>query len=384
MTTRGRTWQLRLRSITRDRAGSLGDRGDSRGFRRKWLIPSILALASCGEHAAMPDAQQDASPDAALVYEPSLPLVLSADREGINEDLALLRARDGSIYVAWSWRGDIVLSRTTDGVYWSDPTPLTSGPGIDLGPTLYQDPSGVIHAAWARSGKIAYARTTMVDSIAVWSPEISVTSAQDGDDSAPSLTANAAGELVLAFARTTCPQPDTCHGIMASSSTDGGETWGSPVQVVAASGTIEHHLPAIANVGTELVIAWNPYDKSASAPWESTLSGAHVSTIRSASGGSWSAMTQLTLRSDTGVTVSPTLYADHAGTWHAAYLFAFASTRVVRAVPLATPTAMAVQLPLYGYSPRVVATPTPGVFLGAWVDGPDGSRDIFVRVFRND
>jgi hypothetical protein len=38
-------------------------------------------------------------------------------------------------------------------------------------------------------------------------------------------------------------------------------------------------------------------------------------------------------------------------------------------------------LALPGYSPRVVATTTPGVYLGVWVAGPTGAQNVFYRLF---
>ena len=35
-----------------------------------------------------------------------------------------------------------------------------------------------------------------------------------------------------------------------------------------------------------------------------------------------------------------------------------------------------------GYSHRIAPTSTPGVYLGVWVQGPDGSQDIYYRFFR--
>jgi hypothetical protein len=35
-----------------------------------------------------------------------------------------------------------------------------------------------------------------------------------------------------------------------------------------------------------------------------------------------------------------------------------------------------------GYSHKVAATSTPGVYLAAWVQGPEGSQDVYYRFFR--
>jgi hypothetical protein len=49
--------------------------------------------------------------------------------------------------------------------------------------------------------------------------------------------------------------------------------------------------------------------------------------------------------------------------------------------PIATFTGTPDPLPIEGYSPRIVATPMPGVFLAAWVAGAGPDHQIVVRVF---
>ena len=34
-----------------------------------------------------------------------------------------------------------------------------------------------------------------------------------------------------------------------------------------------------------------------------------------------------------------------------------------------------------GYSHRIAATTTPGIYLGVWVQGPEGAQDIYYRFF---
>jgi hypothetical protein len=64
----------------------------------RWA-PVALAVARCGGDPAPPDAiAADATSPS---YEPGDPIVLSASVPGNSEDPAVLRARDGSIYVAW-------------------------------------------------------------------------------------------------------------------------------------------------------------------------------------------------------------------------------------------------------------------------------------------
>jgi hypothetical protein len=356
-------------------------------------IALVAALAACGGDGSAPvdgAVTDGAAIDAAPRFEPGAAMLLSTASPGNDEDPAVLLARDGSIYVAWfseSAGNDIVVSRTVDGVAWSTPVHISSGAATDFGPTLYQDPDGVIHAAWFRwasgapPGTIVHAHATSPDSVAAWTAEVDVTTANATDDWVPSLAAGPTGALVVAFARNTCPPPSTCYAIVAASSTDLGASWSAPVPVVSAGGGVQHHLPAIANTGSELVVAWDPWDSPAASPYASLQTGAHISVIHSATGATWSGTTDLTAHATDAITVFPTLFADHAGAWHAAWLAADASGQRVVEVPLASPGTTPATLPIDGYSPRVVATPTPGVFLAAWVGGPANERDIYVRVY---
>jgi hypothetical protein len=36
-----------------------------------------------------------------------------------------------------------------------------------------------------------------------------------------------------------------------------------------------------------------------------------------------------------------------------------------------------------GYSHRVIRTPVDNLYFGAWVQGPDGSQDIYYRFYEN-
>ncbi|HET7501844.1 MAG TPA: sialidase family protein, partial [Kofleriaceae bacterium] len=215
----------------------------------------------------------------------------------------------------------------------------------------------------------------------VWDPatEVDITTADGTDDWVPSLTADATGALVVAFARNRCPPPDTCYGIWTTSSTD-GVAWTRAAPVIEAGGGLEHHLPAIAQLGGTLTLAWDPYDAAAGVPWEGLGTGAHISLVTSAPGG-WTAPRDVTPREPAAVSAFPTLYADHAGAGHVAWLAASATGQAVVERPLAALDQSPAPLPIDGYSPRIVATPTLGIYLAAWVAGPGPDHQIAVRVF---
>lgn len=348
----------------------------------------LVLLAACGGDDA---AGIDAPPppiDSPAGYVPAAAYPISHMDPGNDEDPAVLRVADGSILVAWYSQNAadrILISRTTDGVTWTIPTHVSAQLGKNFGPALAQDASGKLHAVWFRwltgapPGKIVHASST--DGI-TWSGETDVTTASATDDWVPSIAVAPDGALVVAFARNTCPPPNTCYGIATSRSTDGGMTWSTPALPITAGNGFEHHLPALVNMGSDLALAWSPYRDTAGAPWESVQSGARISTTRSPQGTTWSQPDDITQSMSDAISTFPSLYRDHAGVMQLVYLQATAGGQSVVERPLvAGPGALLVPLPLAGYSPKVVATPTPGVFLGAYVGGPDGQREVYVQVF---
>ncbi len=348
----------------------------------------LLALAACGDDTTVPPDAISMAPDAAGAYVPGAALSISHGDPGNDEDPALLRASDGSIYVAWYSQhagDDILISKTTDGAGWSVPTRVTSDPTTNFGPTLYQDAAGTFHAAWFRwttapPGKIIYSHSA--DGL-TWSAadEVEVTRAAATDDWVPSINETPAGELVIAFARNTCPPPNTCYAIDIARSTTRGAAWEAPIAVVSAGSGLEHHLPALARIGNELVLAWDPFNDTANAPWESATTGSYVRVMRSTTGTTWTAASDVTTPQPTSITLYPTFYADHAGAWHVGYLAGDQAATAVVEVPLAAPATTPAVLPLPGYSPRIVATPTAGVYLGAYVAGAVNEREVYVKVF---
>jgi hypothetical protein len=136
--------------------------------------------------------------------------LLSTDSPTKDEDPKVIRARDGSLFVAWfSDRGgnaDIYLAHTSDGAAWSAPIRVTSSPAGDFYPSLFQDNKGTFHLVWFRwtalfSGHIWY--NTSPDGL-TWSQnaERQVTFGTDVDDWAPTLTEAPNGTLLVYFVST--------------------------------------------------------------------------------------------------------------------------------------------------------------------------------------
>jgi hypothetical protein len=105
-----------------------------------------LAGAACTEDPARPGAD--------AVFQPTEPKLLSSGSPGKDEDASVLRARDGSIYVAWfSDRGnnsDVYITRTRNGTDWDAPARVTTSVHGDFYPNLYQNSGGRFHLVWFR------------------------------------------------------------------------------------------------------------------------------------------------------------------------------------------------------------------------------------------
>lgn len=324
----------------------------------RWCWAAIL-VGACGDPGARPDAGPGPDADRGYRAGPAENLSLA---DGDDEDPAVLAAADGSIHVAWTSEdaGGVVIARTTDGRTWSAPVEVTAA----AAPSLAQAGDGTLHLVAERAGAIVHTRS--IDG-GTWTAPVEVAA----DGAAPALAFE--GALVVAFVR--------AGSIHAARSTDGGDTWTAPAAAVTAGGGVEHHLPALARDADDLVLAWTPYAAAEDAPWDSVFTQAHVAVIRSPDGESWSGATDVTAVDTDTISVFPALYADHDGALHAAWMVADLEAQRVVELPLASPTATPRALPHDGHAPVLVATPEDGLYLGAWVAGPPGERDVHVRVF---
>jgi hypothetical protein len=157
------------------------------------------------------------------------------------------------------------------------------------------------------------------------------------------------------------------------------------VAVPAINSPTEHdHLPFAARVGDGIRLAWVRFDTTEAIPRLNPDSDLYTAT--SADGITFSAPARLTDEPGTVVNLFPKLYADATGAWSYLWL----STRsggarpyerdVLEPGPYPQGVRTRAQLP-DGYSHSIVATPTPGVYLGVWVQGPEGAQDVWYRVF---
>jgi hypothetical protein len=333
----------------------------------------------------------DAGPDGA--FRPTDPTLLSTGSPTKDEDPSVVRAADGRLFVAWfSDRGanpDIYVTSRAGGTDWTAPVRVTNNPGGDFNPHLIQDEQGVFHLTWFRwtapsVGHIWY--NSSADG-RTWDPgtEVQVTTADAVDDWVPTIARAADGTLVICFVSEVRDPANRTSELYVAVRRPGATDWDPATALTAVNSPTEHdHLPFAARIGNEIRLVWVRYDTSKPLPWENPESDLFAAT--SADGLAWSAATRVTDEPGSVVNLFPMLYADEDGLWSYLWLSGRSGTPRVfeRDVTGAPPYPQGVrerdELPA-GYSHRIVPTSTPGVYLGVWVQGPEGAQDIYYRFF---
>jgi hypothetical protein len=351
-----------------------------------WFRPFVLTLAGCGAAAGGPDA-------APAAFEPGDPILLSPGGAAEDEDPSVLRAADGTLAVAFfshrQGNSDIYITTSRDGATWTGPTRVTTDVDEDFAPNLIQDQAGRFHLTWFRRAPgptyYAHVRSTSTMDLAVWSPaaERRVTDAAGFlEDWVPTIAEAPDGHLVIAFVSRFRGTGST-YDLYAVTSGDHGDTWSAPAALDDVNDPARHdHLPFLARSASGLTLAWVRCDTTNAKPWENPSSDVYVST--STDGARWTAPVNVT-HDNAILDVFPGLYRRHGGAWSLAWVStAESSTGSVFDLPLDGVSAYPAgrtELPLMGYSPRIVATPRAGVYLGVWVQGGTGVQDIYGRFF---
>ena len=93
--------------------------------------------------------------ESGAAFAPTTDRLLSTNSPTKDEDPTVLRARDGSIFVAWfsdrdAGNADIYITSTRGGTEWTAPVRVTTSRDGDFYPNLLQDEQGVFHLVWFR------------------------------------------------------------------------------------------------------------------------------------------------------------------------------------------------------------------------------------------
>lgn len=352
------------------------------------LLPGLAVAAGGGGNAARP--MSGPGP----VFEPTEPRLLSTGSPTKDEDPSVLRARDGSLFVAWfSDRGnnpDIYITRKGRGQDWTPPVRVTTDPGGDFNPSLYQDEQGAFHLVWFRwtalfRGHIFY--NSSPDGLA-WDPgaEVQVTTADNVDDWVPTLTQAADGTLLVYFVSAARGVASPTNDIYVAARHPGTGAWDPAVPAAGINSLTEHdHLPFAARTGSQIALVWVRHDTSEPLPWRNHKSDVFFST--SGNGLSWTPPVQVTHEPGNVVNLFPGLFRSPGGPWSLIWLSTRLGDPKVFELPLASlkqyPQAVVEDtfLPA-GYSHRLAPTSPARVYLGVWVQGPEGAQDIYYRFFQ--
>ena len=359
----------------------------TRTFRHiAFVLLFISVLSSAGARAS----QSDDGPK----FKPGSTQLLSAGSPTKDEDPSVIRAHDGRLFVAWfSDRGgnpDIYVTSTRDGSDWTSPVRVTTSSDGDFAPSLLQGDNGTFHLVWFRwdaplHGHIWY--NTSPDGL-TWDQrsETQITTGLDVDDWVPTITQASDGTLLVFFVSIKRNAANPTNDIYVVRRHPGEAIWDAAVPVTGINSATEHdHLPFAARTGDRITLVWVRTDTTQALPWLNSKSDLFYAT--SVDGLSWSNPSRITNTAGNVANLFPGLFASLEGEWFLVWL----STRPGEPKVFELPLADVVQYPLgliknkklrAGYSHRSAPTSTSGVFIGVWVEGPEGAQDIYYRFFR--
>lgn len=329
-------------------------------------------------------------------FRPSGPRLLSTGSPTTDEDPSVLLGANSAIYVAWfSDRGgnsDIYLTRTFDGTTWAPPIRVTTDPGGDFYPQLLQDGDGIFHLVWFRwtalnVGHIHHNKS--IDGV-TWNTgtEELVTKAPNVDDWVPTVVQAQGGTLFVYFVSATRDTGVHNSELYVARKAPGDTAWTAAVKAAEINDSAQNdHLPFAARTGISTVtLVWVRHASTQAIPYLANKT--HLWYATSADGLVWTAPQRITNDTDFVVHLFPQLYADLGQQqWSLLWLSNRLGPVKVFELPPAsfgsytTGTVENTALPGAGYSHRIAPTPLPGLYIGVWVQGPDGAQDIYYRFF---
>lgn len=327
-----------------------------------------------------------------MLYQPTSSTLLSVGSPTKDEDPSVIRARDGRMFIAWfSDRGknpDIYITCTSDGKKWHFPVRVTTDKGGDFCPSLYQDPQGVFHLAWFRwtkpfLGNIYY--NSSPDGL-TWDPsrEQQVTHALKVDDWVPTLTQAPDGTLLIYFVSHKRDSQAAGSQIYIAFKRPEAPQWNPVIPAAALRSPDENnHLPFAAYTGKAISLVWVRYDTKQPLPWLTKKSDIYCAS--STDGIAWGPPVKVIGDAGNIVNTFPTLHAAHDSNWRLTWVSTRRKPSTVLEAPFDTENLEASATPTElsaireGYSHHFAATPTPGVYLAAWVQGKEGKQDVYYR-----
>ncbi len=351
------------------------------------LVLGLSAGVGCSDDATDSGGEQPR-------FATTSPQLLSTGSPTKDEDPSVLRARDGSMYIAWfsdrDGAGDIYVAHDDRGDVFTPATRVTLDPGGDFYPTLVQDAAGVFHLTWFRW--YAYFRGHILHSTSpdglTWNvaDEESVTTDPDVDDWLPTPAFADDGTMFIYFVSDVRDAANPTSQIYATKKGPLDAAWSAPDTLAGVNSATEHdQLPFVARTGSGFTMAWVRHDTSEPIPYLNPKSQLFVAT--SPDGLAWSTPLQVTNDAGSVVHLFPQIVATGSGNTSILWLSTRSGAPRVYELSLSEVDQYPARvrdvtaLP-DGYSHRVAATSTSGIFLGAWVQGPEGIQDVYYRFFQ--
>jgi hypothetical protein len=321
-----------------------------------------------------------------------------------DEDPFALLGPDGTAYVFWfsnrlrdgELHSDIVYTTYKGGKFgaFHDISGDTSGAERDVYPTAVLDPDGVIHVSWFRflDGSVPGTQfplsSIMYRTIHTATGELGpledvsgVSSANPHADWVPTIALDG-GAPVIAFASPTRgAKPNTWTIVWTRRSARG---WTRPTQIKGANAArTQNNLPALANVGDGLALAWNRHP-----PRGSLLAWEHMDTeiwMMRYRGGRWGRASRAAPNpSKLAPNVFPSFLEDHSDRWLLYWQHHEAGKDSLQAIPVEKRSSAPSTLPmrLAGYSPRITRLPGAAQYLGLWVKKGRKETDLDIAYQR--
>ncbi|MEZ4417262.1 MAG: sialidase family protein [Gemmatimonadota bacterium] len=321
----------------------------------------------------------------------SPPSLLSVGSPGKDEDPSVLLLPSGRVLVAWfsdrAGSGDIYVAGTDDRQSFTAPVQVTDNPFGNFYPNLFLDSKGTIHLVWFEWVQLSVGQirhSTSLDGT-TWTPEEAVTTLFLVDDWVPTITESADGTLLVYFVESKREFPSTINRIYVAAKPPSASEWETAVPVPGVNTPQQHnHLPFASRIGGDVALVWVRHDTANAVPWSPPIPKSDLFFATSPDGRSFGNAQQVTRENGVVANLFPAIYTRHDGSQWILWLQAGAKPTKVLELPVAGlgqyPSAVveASWLP-DGYSHRVTRTAEPGQYLGAWVQGPEGSQEIYWR-----
>jgi hypothetical protein len=291
-------------------------------------------------------------------------------------------------------RKEILVTRSLDGVSWSAPVAATDSRAWSFYPSLARTPAGPFHLAWMRwhllpEGCIYFdsahcpgnpgcctgtdrriRHAASLDGLA-WSEASAAEIAHGPMDELPSLVATSDGRLLVYFV-SGYRAGDTRKRIHVA--VHDGTSWAPPVPIAGLDpgDTDSDTFPHVAERGPgDFLMAFTRYD---AAQGENYLHpSAETMSSTSQDGIGWTTPEVKSGPSPAKTDVFPWLWGDGRGGWSVLWV----NEDGVTSLPVDGDfPADATSLAIPGYTPRLVPTPTPGIFWAAWVEGGEPTQKV--------